>query len=307
MDSLDNVTYNINGTNGNTTFTNDNINFTNFSVTFPINGANYILQFDKLYRKITDDDDDNSKKDNLLFHLFNNNNFNHTLYSLDNNLIYYNGENNSNTSYTIILTFSNNADLSSYVNKIKNNESDTNCSIVPEITEKKINCVINVTINTSNPEVLKIISLSEIDYSNNNLYEIYYNSNATCISENNANDDYYLYFISHKDLGDIHLKYNNEEIEGDKNETNDNKYNTTFKLNNSMFNSSQNFKFESNVSNINTNNFELDINIPFIPQYTIKNISLNKFRALENQKIDLTFNQETIVLDHFELFVINLP
>ena len=127
MDSLD-YAYHINDTNGNTTFTSENIHFTNYSVTFPINGANYILQFEKLYRKITDDDDDNSKKDNLLYHLFNNNNFNHTLYSLDNNLIYYN-ENKS--SYTIILTFSNNADLSSYVNKIKNNDSNTNCSIVP--------------------------------------------------------------------------------------------------------------------------------------------------------------------------------
>ena len=50
--------------------------------------------------------------------------------------------------------------------------------------------------------------------------------------------------------------------------------------------------------------FNIEFSVSSIPEYTIQNISLNKFIASNNQKIKLYFTQENIDINHFDSFIV---
>jgi len=50
--------------------------------------------------------------------------------------------------------------------------------------------------------------------------------------------------------------------------------------------------------------YNIDLSVSSIPEYTIQNISLNKFIASNDQKIILNFTQENLDINHFDSFIV---
>ena len=187
----------------------------NYAIEFKIEniGANYYIIIDKLYREKHKDDDNNSLTDYLLYHQFDYMYY-HILYTLEKNFIFYTGNDGDIFNYKINLTFSNNESSTKFQNKIQFDKIDNEECEKIENFDKVITCNLSIEINSSYAEVKKEVSINNFDYSDYSLYEIYYNLNAICINEKNNNDNYTLYFISHQDLGNINLKFNEINFHG---------------------------------------------------------------------------------------------